>query len=163
MQQFGPGEAQDLDKSLRRHGVHMQTAGTAVAFVCQCHGCHPATFPESEIREFYTIIVDEDCGPGRGGWVWSRQWNKGWAVASTNALMGPDDGPRSLCPWRCMGKLYESRFKCDTFTSGTGTISKRGEEEEEVWGNGTGTATGRFGGNGNSSSSSSVDVDVDVD
>lgn len=115
------GEGEVGDVKLRRRNSYHSVHGTAVFYICNCNKCESQVFPESETREVMQILADEDCGPGRGGWVWSMQYNRGWALASASALGGPDRGSRDLCPARCVAEIWDGAPPCEFWAGGTAT------------------------------------------
>lgn len=118
---FG-GEDNDEHAMVRHRMVYGEPRGTAIVYVCNCKDCVGQTYAESETREVLQI-VREDCGPGRGGWVWSNQWEKGWGVRSAAVIGGPNTGLRNLCPFTCIGEIWEAGIECEWRTAGIGTSS----------------------------------------
>ncbi|KAI1767013.1 hypothetical protein GGR53DRAFT_463759 [Hypoxylon sp. FL1150] len=73
--------------------------GAAGAFVCNCKLCCIDRVPASEMWEFYERIR-ANCGVGRSGWIFSKKWDKGYAVTSSKYI---DDKrtKTNLCPPNC--------------------------------------------------------------
>ncbi|XXG96915.1 hypothetical protein Hte_003206 [Hypoxylon texense] len=80
--------------------MHYELADGAGAYVCNCKYCCVDRCPAGEMWEFYERLRANCGGPGRSGWIFSKQWDKGYAVASADHI----DGKRTktnLCPSNC--------------------------------------------------------------
>ncbi|KAI0181240.1 hypothetical protein GGR52DRAFT_24908 [Hypoxylon sp. FL1284] len=80
--------------------MHIETAGDAGVFVCNCKYCCNDRAPASEMWEFYERLGRNCGGPGRSGWIFSKRWDKGFAVVSKDYI----DGKRTktnMCPSNC--------------------------------------------------------------
>ncbi|KAI0385476.1 hypothetical protein F5Y04DRAFT_186351 [Hypomontagnella monticulosa] len=81
---------------------HKEVFGISSLYLCNCKWDYWDRAPENEMNEFYERLVDM-CGEGQSGWIFSKAWDKGYAVATKNyVLLWPTR--KNLCPPRCNGK-----------------------------------------------------------
>ncbi|KAI1406944.1 hypothetical protein F5Y13DRAFT_143958 [Hypoxylon sp. FL1857] len=86
-------------------GLHIEMTGATGAFACNCKWNYDDHLPESEMREFYERLTMW-CGHGRSGWIFSKKWEKGYAVASKFWIKSKKP-IRFVCPAYC---AYKNRF-----------------------------------------------------
>ncbi|KAI0900701.1 hypothetical protein F4806DRAFT_165513 [Annulohypoxylon nitens] len=79
--------------------LHWEIDEMVGAFVCDCKWNYSDEVPASEIWEFYERLI-EWCGEGRAGWIFSKKWEKGWAVATRDKIQYKSP-KKLLCPWYC--------------------------------------------------------------
>lgn len=80
--------------------LHYELADEAGAYVCNCKYCCIDRVPASEMWEFYDRLSAGCGGRGRSGWIFSKEWDKGYAVTSAEYI----DKKRTkanLCPPNC--------------------------------------------------------------
>ncbi|KAI2624539.1 hypothetical protein GGS26DRAFT_202626 [Hypomontagnella submonticulosa] len=81
---------------------HKEIHGVAALYLCNCKWDWFDRAPRSEMAEFYERLVDM-CGNGQSGWIFSKKWEKGYAVATKNYVLLPPTR-ENLCPPRCLGR-----------------------------------------------------------
>ncbi|KAI4868825.1 hypothetical protein F4820DRAFT_89331 [Hypoxylon rubiginosum] len=80
--------------------MHYELADDAGAFVCNCKYCCIDRCPADEMWEFYERLRANCGGEGRSGWIFSKQWDKGYAVASADSIEKKRT-KTNLCPPNC--------------------------------------------------------------
>ncbi|OTA80950.1 hypothetical protein M434DRAFT_17526 [Hypoxylon sp. CO27-5] len=79
--------------------VHYEVSGGASAYACNCKLRYDDELPERELAEFYQRLTLW-CGHGRSGWVFSKKWEKGFAM-DTAFTVTAKKPVRGLCPPFC--------------------------------------------------------------
>ncbi|KAI0843562.1 hypothetical protein F5Y06DRAFT_255271 [Hypoxylon sp. FL0890] len=69
----------DNGGGLIEKSVHYEISGYASAYACNCKWKYTDKVPMREMREFYERLVSY-CGYGQSGWIFSKKWEKGFAV-----------------------------------------------------------------------------------
>ncbi|KAI1781267.1 hypothetical protein F4818DRAFT_398555 [Hypoxylon cercidicola] len=85
---------------LHAKSIHYELVDDVGAFVCNCKYCCFDRAPEDEMWEFYERLRANCGGEGRSGWIFSKEWDKGYAIASSESI----DKKRTktnLCPPNC--------------------------------------------------------------
>ncbi|KAI0142271.1 hypothetical protein F4776DRAFT_500318 [Hypoxylon sp. NC0597] len=80
--------------------VHYEIAGGTGAYACNCKLTYEDELPERELAEFYERLTLW-CGHGRSGWIFSKKWEKGFAVDAMFAVVTKRPA-RGLCPPFCV-------------------------------------------------------------
>ncbi|KAI0851995.1 hypothetical protein F5Y00DRAFT_228365 [Daldinia vernicosa] len=93
-----------IDWSSRGGGVwgrdyHIELQPQAAAYLCNCKIRGLDYAPENEMWEFYERLRI-NCGEGWTGWIFSKRWEKGWAV-HTRTYVDDFHPKRHLCPVFC--------------------------------------------------------------
>ncbi|KAI0882614.1 uncharacterized protein GGS22DRAFT_169884 [Annulohypoxylon maeteangense] len=84
---------------VHRKYVHWELDGQVGTYVCDCKWEYRDKATSWEMWEFYERMI-EWCGEGRAGWIFSKKWEKGYAVTTRDRIMYTR--PRkSLCPKFC--------------------------------------------------------------
>ncbi|KAI2611280.1 uncharacterized protein GGS25DRAFT_519582 [Hypoxylon fragiforme] len=97
-----PAFPHPVPKLIEPRTWHLATVANATAYVCNCKWEHYDPVPADEMWEFYYRLVAM-CGHGQSGWLFSKKWDKGFAVAATDWVEGMKPQLR-ICPPYCCGE-----------------------------------------------------------
>ncbi|KAI1388628.1 uncharacterized protein F4822DRAFT_443511 [Hypoxylon trugodes] len=81
--------------------LHAEIHGHVGVYQCNCKWMYYDKAPASEMWEFFDRLEDE-CGVGQSGWIFSEEWEKGWAIATAKYIQTTSP-PERLCPEYCCG------------------------------------------------------------
>ncbi|KAI1101802.1 hypothetical protein F4804DRAFT_334932 [Jackrogersella minutella] len=79
--------------------VHWELEGWVGTYICNCKLRYRDHAPGSEMWEFYARLV-KWCGVGHSGWIFSKKWEKGWAVTARDYVVTKNP-KKGLCPPYC--------------------------------------------------------------
>lgn len=80
-------------------GFHSEWYGSTCWYICNCKNTWRDGTPIKELDEAQRLIV-EKCGEGHSGYVWSQPWNKGYNIASSEAVGKAK--VKEICPYGCL-------------------------------------------------------------
>ncbi|KAL7625784.1 hypothetical protein AAE478_005007 [Parahypoxylon ruwenzoriense] len=101
----------DRGHRVKPRTIHEEFYGGAGLYLCNCKLFYADPAPEQEMREFVSIIADPvRCGPGKSGWLYSRHWQKSWAVA--DRLYVANNTNTDLCPPFCVTQDVPCGHEC---------------------------------------------------
>ncbi|KAK9418893.1 hypothetical protein SUNI508_07665 [Seiridium unicorne] len=89
----------DEGNRVEPHNMHGAFYTTAVWYTCNCKFFHSDAVPQEELDEAERLI-EEKCGRGASGWVWSQDWDKTWTLQQWVAVIGK--AARDVCPPHCV-------------------------------------------------------------
>ncbi|OTB16245.1 hypothetical protein K445DRAFT_317224 [Daldinia sp. EC12] len=90
------------DKGNRIDGrsLHIESRNSAAVYLCNCKKHFQDSAPANEMWEFYKLIIIY-CGKNRSGWIFSKKWEKGYALAYREYVI--NNGVQMyLCPPGCV-------------------------------------------------------------
>ncbi|KAI2775934.1 hypothetical protein F4815DRAFT_375576 [Daldinia loculata] len=79
--------------------IHIELQDRAATFLCNCKDQYVDSAPDSEMWEFYQRLRVH-CGEGWSGWMFSKKWNKGFAIDTRNHVANRHP-KKLLCPLFC--------------------------------------------------------------
>ncbi|KAI1460983.1 hypothetical protein F4805DRAFT_416200 [Annulohypoxylon moriforme] len=91
--------------------VHWEVDGMYAIFVCDCKWQYRDKAPAWEMWEFYERLI-EWCGEGRGGWIFSKKWEKGYALSTRDKVVFKEP-KKALCPSFCCFNPKAEKFAVD--------------------------------------------------
>ncbi|KAI0593580.1 hypothetical protein F4775DRAFT_597085 [Biscogniauxia sp. FL1348] len=83
---------------IKRQSLFNMSYRSATWNFCNCKWFHDDPLPENEIEEVRDFLEDR-CGPNYSGWVYSKDWDKGYTVLLTADIADKDS--LDLCPKSC--------------------------------------------------------------
>ncbi|KAI2632261.1 hypothetical protein GGR54DRAFT_26912 [Hypoxylon sp. NC1633] len=89
----------DAGNRLEGKSLHVEKYEGVGAWVCNCKWFDYDSAPNDEVYEFYDRLMAH-CGRGRSGWLYSKQWDKGYAV-DTDKHVDSKHPQALLCPQNC--------------------------------------------------------------
>ncbi|KAI1801461.1 hypothetical protein F4811DRAFT_462306 [Daldinia bambusicola] len=79
---------------------HLEWLGDVTVYLCNCKVNYRDSAPDAEMWELY-MRTAINCGRGKSGWIFSKQWEKGYGIDST-ALLTHQWYLQHLCPPGCL-------------------------------------------------------------
>ncbi|KAI0971042.1 hypothetical protein F4678DRAFT_433536 [Xylaria arbuscula] len=84
-----------------RHAESYPNATSGVTWYnCNCKYFYFDSVPRSELDQVQKILEGE-CGKWQSGWVWSKEWEKGYNVVPTEWFRAALDSNQPVCPPAC--------------------------------------------------------------
>ncbi|KAI0602539.1 hypothetical protein F4775DRAFT_600540 [Biscogniauxia sp. FL1348] len=80
------------------NSVKIFTWGDTAWYICNCKTWHYDPVPMEELNDAQSILTHY-CGRDRSGWVWSKKWNKGYNLVSSDYVKYALH--QDLCPKGC--------------------------------------------------------------
>ncbi|KAI1206205.1 uncharacterized protein F4807DRAFT_463969 [Annulohypoxylon truncatum] len=84
---------------VKSKSVHWELDGMVGAYVCDCKWGYFDKATAWEMWEFYERMI-EWCGEGHAGWIFSKKWEKGYAISTRDKILYTKP-KKTLCPKFC--------------------------------------------------------------